>query len=283
MPLDAPVTIAVLPFSRSPLLIALPSCFVVNLTFWICFVSLWSATLTGPRSFVNVDRVMARESIATRERILGAAFVRFARYGFRRTSMEDIAGEAGVSRAALYLQFRNKEEIFKSLAQDLQSAALARAGAALEARGPLAERVRAAIEGKSLEMVRITLESPHGSELLDETNRLCGDLVADTERRFAEQLTRVLRRAAADGEIDLAAAELTAPAAAQLLLRAVKGLKGPGVTVEEFRTGLAALVRVFVAGLAARAKRGAAAPARATARSTAQRRRSTRASGARKA
>ena len=81
--------------------------------------------MTRTRSFVNVARDMGRESIATRERILGAAFVRFARYGFRRTSMEDIAGEAGVSRAALYLQFRNKEEIFKSLAQDLQDRALA--------------------------------------------------------------------------------------------------------------------------------------------------------------
>jgi AcrR family transcriptional regulator len=225
---------------------------------------------------------MARESIATRERILSAAFVRFARYGFRRTSMEDIAGEAGVSRAALYLQFRNKEEIFKSLAQDLQSTALARAGAALEARGPLAERVRAAIEGKSLEMVRITLESPHGSELLDETGRLCGDLVADTERRFAEQLTRVLRRAAAEGEIDLGAAELSAVAAAQLLLRAVKGLKGPGVTVEEFQTGLAALVRVFVGGLAPRTRRGVASPVRATARTTSRRRRTARSPDARK-
>lgn len=233
---------------------------MINLTFCICFVSLWSATLTGARSFVNVGRDMARESIATRERILSAAFVRFARYGFRRTSMEDIAGEAGVSRAALYLQFRNKEEIFKSLAQELQDRALARAGAALEADGPLAERVRAAIEGKSLEMVRITLESPHGSELLDETGRLCGDLVADTERRFAEQLTRVLRRAG--GDVDLAAADLTAPAAAQLLLRAVKGLKGPGVGVEDFQKGLASLVRVFIAGLAPRTRsRGAAAAA----------------------
>lgn len=232
---------------------------MTNLTFCICFVSLWSATLTRAPTFVNVGRDMARESIATRERILAAAFVRFARYGFRRTSMEDIAGEAGVSRAALYLQFRNKEEIFKSLARELQDRALARAGAALEADGPLAERVRAAIEGKSLEMVRITLESPHGSELLDETGRLCGDLVADTERRFAEQLTRVLRRAAADGDLDLAAADLSAPAAAQLLLRAVKGLKGPGVAVEDFQKGLASLVRVFIAGLAPRTRSRAAA------------------------
>lgn len=220
--------------------------------------------MTREPSFVNVGRVMARESIATRERILGAAFTRFARYGFRRTSMEDIAGEAGVSRAALYLQFRNKEEIFKSLAQDLQDRALARAGEALDDRGPLAERVCAAIEGKSLEMVRITLESPHGSELLDETGRLCGDLVAETERRFAEQLTRVLRRAASDGEIDLAAAELAAPAAAQLLLRAVRGLKGPGITVEDYRRGLATLVRVFLNGLAPSGRRSDGGAAVAT-------------------
>lgn len=221
--------------------------------------------MTRTRPFVNVGREMGRESIATRERILGAAFVRFARYGFRRTSMEDIAGEAGVSRAALYLQFRNKEEIFKSLAQDLQDRALARAAAALDGSGPLAERVRAAIEGKSLEMVRITLESPHGSELLDETGRLCGDLVAETERRFTEQLTRVLRRAAADGEIELAAADLTAAAAALLLLRAVRGLKGPGVTVEDYRKGLATLVRVFLAGLAPRTRRRRASTASAPA------------------
>lgn len=256
---------------------------MINLTFWICFVSLWCATLTRARSFVNVGRDMGRESIATRERILGAAFVRFARYGFRRTSMEDIAGEAGVSRAALYLQFRNKEEIFKSLAQDLQDRALARAGEALDGRGPLAERVRAAIEGKSLEMVRITLESPHGSELLDETGRLCGDLVAETERRFTEQLTRVLRRAATDGEIDLAAADLAATEASQLLLRAVRGLKGPGVSVDDYRKGLATLVRVFLAGLAPRTKRGGttAGAAAAARKRSARPRRSARSAAAR--
>jgi AcrR family transcriptional regulator len=208
--------------------------------------------LTRRSRFVNVVRTMARESIATRERIQGAAFVRFARYGFRRTSMEDIATEAGVSRAALYLQFRNKEEIFVSLAQQLQDDALSRAAAALQSDAPLAERIRAAIEAKSLKLVEITLGSPHGNELMDETNRLCSDLICDTERRFTDQLARLLRRAAQSGEIDLATLDVGASEAAQLLLRAVKGLKGPGATVEDFRKGLATLVRVFVAGLAPR-------------------------------
>lgn len=202
---------------------------------------------------------MARETVATRERIQAAAFVRFARYGFRRTSMEDIAIEAGVSRAALYLQFRNKEEIFVSLARQLQEDALERAAAALRSDAPLAERIRSAIEAKSLKLVEITLGSPHGAELMDETNRLCSDLVGETERHFVDRLARLLRRAAQSGEIDLASLHVSATEAAQLLLRAVKGLKGPGVTVDGYRDGLAKLVRVFVAGLAPRHARPATA------------------------
>ena len=50
-----------------------------------------------------------------REAILDAAFRRFARYGYRRTSLGDIADEAGLSRPALYHYFRNKEDVFGAL------------------------------------------------------------------------------------------------------------------------------------------------------------------------
>jgi AcrR family transcriptional regulator len=203
---------------------------------------------------------MPREAVATPDRILSAAVSRFAQYGFRRTSMEDIASEAGVSRAALYLQFRNKEEIFRRLAQQLQESAMQRAAEALEGDGPIAERLHAAIEGKSLELVGIMLGSPHGNELMDERNRLCGDLVADGERQFHDALARVLRRAVQAGEIDLGAAGLSPAETASLLLQCVRGLKGPGSTVDDYRRGLQALVRVFVAGLRPpRARAGTAA------------------------
>jgi AcrR family transcriptional regulator len=194
---------------------------------------------------------MPRPVTASRERILSAALERFARYGFRRTSMEDIAGAAGVSRAALYLQFRNKEAIFRSLSQELHEAALRDAGAALRAAAPLRERLRAAVEAKSLRFVEIAYGSPHGGELMDESNRTCGDLAAQAERRFQAILAREFRRAARAGEIDLAAVGLAAAPAAELFTRTVAGLKGPGVTVETYRKRLAALVRVFVAGLTA--------------------------------
>lgn len=195
-------------------------------------------------------RVMPREATATPERILKAAFTRFSRYGFRRTSMEDIASEAGVSRAALYLQFRNKEEIFRTLACGLQEKALAQAAVEARSDRPFAARLQAAIEAKTIEFIEIAYGSPHGAELMDETNRSCGDVVAGARDRFLDLLTRLFRKAADDGEVDLARAGLKPPEAAALIHGCLHGLKGVEATVDAYRANVAALVRVFVAGLA---------------------------------
>jgi AcrR family transcriptional regulator len=195
---------------------------------------------------------MVRTTIVSRKRILGAAITLFSRYGFKRTSMEDIAAEAGLSRAALYLQFRNKEDIFRELARELQEEAMAQAEKAMAAREPLAERLRKAVEARMLRMIEIAC-SAHGSELMDEKNRLCGDLWVENEHRFQAMLTRLFRRANNAAEIDLAAVSLTAAEAAELFLHALSGIKGAGVTVEVYRKRLASLVRVCIRGLGASA------------------------------
>jgi AcrR family transcriptional regulator len=194
---------------------------------------------------------MGRPVTATKERILAAAMTRFSHYGFRRTSMEDLAAEAGLARASIYLQFQNKEEVFRGLATQLHAEALAGAEAALEKGGTLAARLTSAAEAKSLRFIEIAYGSPHGAELLDESSRLCGGLAAETEERYRKLLARELRRASQEGEIDLASAGLSAPEAADLLTRAMMGLKGPGITLPEYRKRLASLVRIFVAGLGA--------------------------------
>lgn len=48
----------------------------------------------------------------TRETILRAAITRFARDGFRTTSVADVAREAGVSGTLVYAYFPNKEALF---------------------------------------------------------------------------------------------------------------------------------------------------------------------------
>lgn len=192
---------------------------------------------------------MVRMAVTTRERILEGAFTLFGRYGFRRTSMEDIASESGLSRAALYLQFRNKEDIFRDLSRGLHEDALAQAGAALQGPEPLAQRLQMAVEAKTLRMIEITHTSAHGSELMDENNRLCGDLATESEGRFQAMLASAFSRASASGEIELAGAGLTAVEAADVFAHSAQGLKGPGTTTDAYRARLASLVKVFVSGM----------------------------------
>ena len=49
--------------------------------------------------------------------MLEKALTVFTRYGFRKTSIEDIAKAAGISRQGIYFHFKNKDEIFKASIQ----------------------------------------------------------------------------------------------------------------------------------------------------------------------
>jgi AcrR family transcriptional regulator len=192
---------------------------------------------------------MPRQTIATRERILSAAETRFLSYGFKRTSMDDIADEAGVSRAALYLQFRNKEEIFRGLSRALLDGALKEALLALSRQESLAQALITAAEGMNLRFVEIVYASPHGSELLDEKNRLCGNQVAAAVQTYREILAKIFRRAMARAEIDLTSRGLNPASAAELYHRAALGLMGPDVKREAYQKNLRTLTKLLVAGL----------------------------------
>lgn len=56
------------------------------------------------------------DRVPNAERILEAAEECFARYGFQKTSMEDIAREAGLSRRSVYRHFPDKSALFSQVA-----------------------------------------------------------------------------------------------------------------------------------------------------------------------
>ena len=188
-----------------------------------------------------------------RESILSAAQVQFGQYGFRRTSMEDIARETGVSRASLYSYFENKEEIFRSVVSSLHERSLADAECRLkgadEEHADLAARVTAALMARIRPFHEIVVQSAHGAEIQDENNRLCGDLVLESSQRFLKMLSTAIGAAARAGEIDLKRAGLTAPGAAELILLATTGLKQGAADEATVERRVRSFVGVFVAGL----------------------------------
>ena len=61
----------------------------------------------------------AEQSEATRRALLQAARELFTEHGYAATATEDIAQRAGVTRGALYYQFRDKFGLFRAVVEDL--------------------------------------------------------------------------------------------------------------------------------------------------------------------
>jgi AcrR family transcriptional regulator len=185
-----------------------------------------------------------------REAILNAAFEVFRQYGFRRTAMEDIARAAGLSRASLYLHYRNKQDIFRSLVQAYFDATEARVRDAL-APGLWPEDALAAVFaakiGPELEAM---FASPHGSDLLDANFSTAADIVSAGEARIAALLGDWLAQENAAGRLSLVAFDGDARALAETMIGALMGLKDPAAGVEAYRAGAQRLAQLFGRGLA---------------------------------
>src|SRR5579872_5011910 len=67
--------------------------------------------------------------MSSRERILDAAMETFARYGYRRASMDQVADTADLTRQALYHHFESKEALFRAVVEALHEGALQAAAA----------------------------------------------------------------------------------------------------------------------------------------------------------
>jgi AcrR family transcriptional regulator len=79
-----------------------------------------------------------RSGEETKRLILAAARKSFVGQGFAQASMRDIAQEAGVSVGCLYVHFRNKEELYKTLQREWMDRLAKDTSAALvSCRGPV--------------------------------------------------------------------------------------------------------------------------------------------------
>src|SRR5260370_23926682 len=107
-----------------------------------------------------------------RTRILDAAMLVFRRHGFRRSSIEQAADAAGLTRQALYHHFKSKEALFRAVIERLYESALAAeiaaAHAAEKAGGSLADILVAQLTGRLRQVIASFDGSPHIEELFSE-------------------------------------------------------------------------------------------------------------------
>lgn len=179
-----------------------------------------------------------------RTRILDGALKVFLAYGFSRTTMDDIARAADMSRPALYLLFKNKTDIFRAIAMMILSRSVEAAKVALAGDRAFAERMTQAIDEALISMMRTVIASPHGAELLDMKSSLA-DLVGCWRDGLGAHIATAIENEARRNGTDLAAEGLSARLLADMLLDGLEGMKARISDPDEQRTAVAALVKVI--------------------------------------
>jgi AcrR family transcriptional regulator len=172
-----------------------------------------------------ISSVIESSEDPRRRRILEGATKVFLAYGFTRTTMDDIARAAEISRPALYLQFRNKTDIYRALAAEFIRAAHEQTASRLASDRPLAERLDGALCGTFLCMMEEIEESPHGAELFDIKSSLAPDLIATARQTLLDMFSRLIEGEARERGISLEDRGFDAATLAIVLLDTLEGAK----------------------------------------------------------
>lgn len=192
--------------------------------------------------------------MSARTRILDAAMLVFRRYGFRRSSIEQAAEAAGLTRQALYHHFKSKEALFRAVIERLHEEALAAeiaaAAAAEKNGGSLADILVASVSAKLGQLAASLDGSPHVEELFSEHLVQARDLYQKYTARYAEQLAATITRVCRKQGLTLNAA-MTPRDLARCIEMAVNGTKSayPAMQpADAFLKDIEIMLRTLVAG-----------------------------------
>ena len=188
------------------------------------------------------------------DRILDAAMRVFRRHGFRRSSIEQAAEEAGLTRQALYHHFASKEALFRAVIERLYeqglAAEIAAAKAAEEQGLELTDILVAEIGARMQTMFASLKDSPHTEELFSEHLAQARDLYQSYSARFADEIATTIARVCRKLKLTLASG-VTVRELARCVEMAIHGTKSafPSMQpVDAFLKQLETMLRMLIAG-----------------------------------
>jgi AcrR family transcriptional regulator len=133
---------------------------------------------------------------STRDGILEAARRRFLRFGPRKTTMDEVAREAGCSRTTLYAHFRNMEDLYGNLLQQDAEEFICESESVLESEDSARKKIR-----RIVDLTRATYARNPVLQLAVSGNaEMCLEPVAHAFTREQERhIVGLLSRALAEG------------------------------------------------------------------------------------
>jgi AcrR family transcriptional regulator len=185
------------------------------------------------------------ETLDRRGMIVEAAIKVFLSYGFKRTTMADIADAAGISRPALYIEFKNKADIYRAGFIDMIEKTFRNVDAAIVGDAPLPARLMAALNAGIVVPMRDIASTPHGAELFELKQEIADDLGHDWNTVLQRTLEHAITHATASGEIALPE-RMVPNDLARLIVSSVEGIKKRTSDWDRIETDFAGMIDLMV-------------------------------------
>lgn len=126
------------------------------------------------------------------ENIIEAAIRLFMRYGVKRTSMNDIAAEAGIARQTLYNVFSNKDAVLQATIQFMTDRAIAGIEAGLKDKNDLGDQLDVVFNHIAIEPFELLDASPNSEDIVAGFNASSQNELAAAAERNKAVISRIL-------------------------------------------------------------------------------------------
>jgi AcrR family transcriptional regulator len=157
--------------------------------------------------------------------IVLAALELFTRFGYRKTSIDDIAEAAQVAKRTVYLHFENKAAVFLAILEYLGDQVRRRCGAAERMGGTAMDRLAGLLDAYFGMGFELFSKSENMPELEKTFSKLARARISDLTTEYQARLARFLRSLEKTGEIEGPPRGLTVEQIVHLLVRAAEGAK----------------------------------------------------------
>lgn len=159
------------------------------------------------------------------DQIADAALRLFARYGYKRSSMDDIAKEAGLSKATLYFHFKGKDDIFRTMMKLLAKRVDSRCREVMAMDAPFGARLSALLQAHYGQAYASFGTGEHLVELKTVMTSIAGTELQAFDRLFLRYAKSLYEAADAAGEISLTASKVNIDEIVASLMFAAAGAK----------------------------------------------------------
>src|SRR5216684_7486336 len=135
----------------------------------------------------------AKGSSAKPNAIVLAALELFTRYGYRKTSIDDLAQAAQVAKRTVYLHFENKAAVFLAILEYLGDQVRQRCVAAERMGGTAVDRLAGLLDAYFGMGFELFSKSAHMPELEETFSKLAQSNIRDLNREYERRLVGFLR------------------------------------------------------------------------------------------